>query len=215
MSQPPASTTSDTHAGTPASTATRPVRALITRAGPRASQSPGSTRRGASRRSYWKRFTRLTCQTSWRSGSPPTLPCSGCAARRCRQGNGITELRRHQRRTLLVSDPYDDIPIEVRRDRHGWFGVPWWSYVCYDEAGELIEDMRKAFPVDESCLYCGEQFDEAAGDSGTATVAVTMNEGAPVGQIAHVHKECQFRQVTGGLAHHEGRCHCHGGEGNR
>ena len=53
----------------------------------------------------------------------------------------------------------------------------------------------------------------AAGDSGTATVAVTMREGRPVGRIAHVHKECQFRQVAGGLAHHEGRCYCHGGDG--
>lgn len=106
--------------------------------------------------------------------------------------------------------PYDDLPIEVRRDTWGWFGEPWWSYVCYDEAGKLIEEMRKPFPVGESCLYCGEQFDEAAGDSGQAVPAITA-EGT---SIRHVHKECQFRQVAGGLAHHEGRCHCHGGEGN-
>jgi hypothetical protein len=112
-----------------------------------------------------------------------------------------------------IRTPYDDLPAEDRRERHGWFGDPWWSFVCYDEAGKLIEEMRKDFPVGESCLYCGELFDEAAGDSGTATVAVTMIEGKPVGRIAHVHKECQFRQVAGGLAHHEGRCHCHGGDG--
>lgn len=112
-----------------------------------------------------------------------------------------------------MTTPYDDIPIEVRRERSGWFGEAWWSYVCYDEDGRLIEEMRKPFPAGESCLYCGELFDEAAGDSGTATTAVTMNEGAPVARLAHVHKECQFRQVAGGLAHHEGRCHCHGGEG--
>lgn len=110
-------------------------------------------------------------------------------------------------------DP-DDLGTLVRRERHGWFGEPWWSFVCYDEAGNLVEDMRKAFPAGKSCLYCGEEFSEAAGDSGTAAVAMTMHEGRPVGQVAHVHKECQFRQVAGGLAHHEGRCHCHGGDGN-
>lgn len=109
-----------------------------------------------------------------------------------------------------MTTPYDDIPADVRREQWGWFGEPWWSFVCYDEGGRLIEETRKSFPAGESCLYCGEQFDEAAGDSGTATLAVT-HEGA---RIAHVHKECQFRQVAGGLAHHEGRCHCHGGEGN-
>lgn len=103
--------------------------------------------------------------------------------------------------------PYDALPAEVRREQHGWFGPPWWSYVCYDEDGKLIEEMQKPFPTGESCLLCGEEFDEAAGDSGQATVAVTT-EGA---RIAHVHKECQFRNVAGGLAHHEGRCRCHGG----
>ena len=110
----------------------------------------------------------------------------------------------------MTSTLYDGIPIEVRREQHGWFGEAWWSFVCYDEAGRLIEEMRKAFPAGECCLYCGEEFDEAAGDSGTATVAVTMHEGKPVGRIAHVHKECQFRQVAGGLAHHEKRYHCYG-----
>jgi hypothetical protein len=97
--------------------------------------------------------------------------------------------------------------IKARHDRSGWFGEPWWSYVCFDEAGNLIEETRIPFPAGESCLLCGEPFDEAAGDSGQATVAVTT-EGA---RIAHVHKECQFRSVVGGLAHHEGRCSCHGG----
>lgn len=105
---------------------------------------------------------------------------------------------------------FDDLPIEVRRDAWGRFGPPWWSYVCYDEAGKLIEEMRKVFPAGESCLYCGEVFDEAAGDSGQAVPAVTT-EGT---RIAHVHKECQFRQVMGGLAHHEKRCHCYGGDGD-
>lgn len=106
-----------------------------------------------------------------------------------------------------MTTPYGDIPIEVRRETWGWFGEPWWSYVCYDEAGKLIEDMRKPFPSGESCLYCGEPFSEEAGDSGQAVRAVTT-EGT---SIRHVHKECQFRQVAGGLAHHEGRCRCYGG----
>lgn len=108
-------------------------------------------------------------------------------------------------------DPWE-LPIDVRREQWGWFGPePWPSFTCYDEDGRLIEEMRKAFPAGESCLYCGEQFDEAAGDSGTATMVMTLSKGA---FVAHVHKECQFRQVAGGLAHHEGRCSCHGGDGN-
>jgi hypothetical protein len=106
-----------------------------------------------------------------------------------------------------VTTPYDAPPIEVRRASRGWFGVPWWSYVCFDEDGNLIEDMRKAFPVGESCLLCGEEFDEAAGDSGQAMPCVTA-DGA---SIRHVHKECSFMNVMGPLAHHEGRCRCHGG----
>jgi hypothetical protein len=108
-----------------------------------------------------------------------------------------------------VSDPYDNIPVEVRRERWGWFGEPWPSGTCLNDDGTLRADMRKPFPSGESCLYCGEPFSEEAGDSGQA-----MPFGSAGGlRIVHVHKECQFRQVAGGLAHHEGRCHCHGGDG--
>lgn len=106
---------------------------------------------------------------------------------------------------------YDDLPLEVRRERFGWFGEPWWSYVCYDEAGSVIEETRKTFPAGESCLYCGEEFSEEAGDSGQATV---LGKADGTAEIVHVHKECQFRQGTGGLAHHEKRCRCYGGEGH-
>lgn len=104
-----------------------------------------------------------------------------------------------------MTTSYDGLPVEVRRANWGWFGPPYWSYVCYDEDGRLIEEMRKAFPAGESCLYCNDEFDEAAGDSGQAVPAGT--------QIRHVHKECQFMSVAGSLAHHEGRCRCHGGSG--
>jgi len=110
-----------------------------------------------------------------------------------------------------VTTPYEDIPVEIRRESFGWFGVPWWSFVCFDEAGKLIEEMRKPFPAGESCLYCGEPFSEEAGDSGQAMPCI---KGDGTMEIRHAHKECGFRSVAGGLAHHEGRCHCHGGEGN-
>jgi hypothetical protein len=101
----------------------------------------------------------------------------------------------------------DALPVEVRRANWGWFGEPWWSYVCYDEDGKLIEEMRKPFPAGECCLYCNEPFSEEAGDSGQAFPCQTA-EGAV---IRHAHKECTLRQVTGGVAHHEGRCRCYGG----
>jgi len=105
---------------------------------------------------------------------------------------------------------YDNLPIEVRRANFGWFGEPWWSYVCYDEAGKLIEEMRKPFPVGESCLYCREPFSEAAGDSGQA---MPFGKADGTACIIHTHKECQFMNVVGPLAHHEGNCRCHGGDG--
>lgn len=110
-----------------------------------------------------------------------------------------------------MTTPYDDLPVEVRRANHGWFGEPWWSYVCYDEDGRLIEEMRKPFPAGESCLLCETEFDEAAGESGQAMPAITADGSA---QIRHVHKECEFMNVTGSLAHIQGRCTCHGGDGS-
>ena len=100
---------------------------------------------------------------------------------------------------------YDDLPLEVRRRNWGWFGAPWWSFVCYDEDGWLMGEMRKPFPAGESCLLCGEPFDQAAGDSGQAMPSAKG--------IRHAHKECLFMNVAGPLAHHEGRCKCHGGDG--
>jgi hypothetical protein len=94
---------------------------------------------------------------------------------------------------------------EARRAAHGWFGKPWESFVCYEEDGRLLEELRMAFLSGESCLLCGEQFDEAAGDSGKAMPCD--------GVIRHVHKECMLMDVIGSLAHHEGYCRCHGGDG--
>jgi hypothetical protein len=104
--------------------------------------------------------------------------------------------------------PYDSLPADVRREAFGWFGEPWPSGICYDDDGHLLGEMRKAFPAGESCLFCGERFDEAAGDSGKA-----MPHAGPEGKpaVCHVHKECMFMNVAGSLAHHEGRCRCHGG----
>lgn len=107
-----------------------------------------------------------------------------------------------------MTTPYDDLPADVRRLNHGWFGEPWWSYACYDEHGRLIEEMRKPFPAGESCLYCDEAFDEAAGDSGQAMPLFTLGGAS----IRHVHKECLLRNVVGSLAHLQGNCRCSGGK---
>lgn len=107
-----------------------------------------------------------------------------------------------------MTTPYDDLPIEVRRENHGWFGKEWWGYECFDENGRLLEEMRKPFPEGEDCLYCGERFDEAAGDGGKA---MPCGKADGTWELRHAHKECQFRAVAGGLAHHERRCRCHGG----
>jgi len=100
---------------------------------------------------------------------------------------------------------YDDLPAEVRRANWGWFGEAWPSGICFDDDGNLLADMRKPFPAGESCLFCGEKFDEAAGDAGKAMPS-------PEG-IRHMHKECMLVQVVGPLAHYEGHCRCHGEDG--
>jgi hypothetical protein len=100
--------------------------------------------------------------------------------------------------------PYDELPIEVRRDCWGWFGDPWPSYVCYDEDGRLIEEMRKPFPAGEACLYCTEPFDEVAGESGKAMPLMKADSPA---EIRHVHRECMLRNVTGSVACLEGHHH--------
>lgn len=96
--------------------------------------------------------------------------------------------------------PYATLPIEVRRVNWGWFGEPWWSYVCYDEAGRIITEMRKPFPAGEKCLYCDEAFDETAGDSGQAFPC----HAAGGSSVRHAHKECSLRNVTGSVACLEG-----------
>ena len=108
-----------------------------------------------------------------------------------------------------MSTPYDDIQIEVRRESQGWFGEPWPSGICYAEDGRLIEEMCKPFPSGENCLHCDEPFSEEAGDSGQAMPCVKADGTT---KIRHVHKECQFREVAGPLAHHERTCRCYGGE---
>ena len=109
-----------------------------------------------------------------------------------------------------MTTPYDDMPIEALRENFGWFGPPWWSWICYGEDGGLNEEIRKPFPAGESCLHCEEPFDEAAGDSGQAMPCYTTAGFS----IRHVHKECQLRTGIGSIAHLEKRCHCHGGQGN-
>lgn len=108
-----------------------------------------------------------------------------------------------------MTTPYDSLPIEVRRENWGWFGEPWWSFVCYEDDGRLIDEMRKPFPVGEKCLYCDEPFSEEAGDSGQAVPCMKADRSA---EIRHVHRECRFRSVAGPLAHHERNCRCYGGE---
>jgi len=96
----------------------------------------------------------------------------------------------------MAETGYDAIPIEVRRAMFGWFGEPWWSYVCFDDTGRPIEEMHKPVPAGESCLYCGELFDEAAGDNGQA-MPLMKADGPP--EIRHVHKECLMRNVVGSV----------------
>jgi hypothetical protein len=78
------------------------------------------------------------------------------------------------------------MPAEVRRRNWGWFGAsPWPSGVCYDDDGNLREDMRIPVPEGEICPFCGEPI--AAGDRGQAMPC-------PDG-IRHVHLGCLFREV--------------------
>ena len=92
---------------------------------------------------------------------------------------------------------------------NAWFGEPWWSYVCYDDDGRLMEECRVPFPAGKACLYCEEQFQP--GDSGVQMPCVRATGSVT---IEYAHKECQMRQGLGSVAHLEGRCRCHGGSDN-
>lgn len=96
-----------------------------------------------------------------------------------------------------ITTPYDDFPLEVRREYWGWFGEPWPSFICYDEDGRLIEEMRKEFPHGQDCLYCGETFNPDT-DSGRAMPFMRVNASTIV---AHCHKECFLRQIVGSPEH--------------
>ena len=85
-----------------------------------------------------------------------------------------------------------------------WFGEPWWSYICYDDAGRLRKGNRVPFPAGRPCLWCGEPF--AEGDSGTRVPCVRADGGVTP---EYAHKECQLRSVIGDVDHLEGRCSCH------
>lgn len=91
----------------------------------------------------------------------------------------------------------EDLPIEIRREYWGWFGQPWPSFVCYDEDGRLMEEMRREFPHGELCLYCGEGFDPDT-DGGRA-MPFMRADGPTV--ITFCHKECFLRQVVGSPEH--------------
>lgn len=101
---------------------------------------------------------------------------------------------------------YDSLPATTRREYWGWFGDPWPSGVCYDEAGNLREDMRKPFPAGEMCPECETEL-LAGIDSGQAMPYDKT--------IRHVHKECMLRIVLGPLAHLEQRCQHFGGKNNQ
>lgn len=105
---------------------------------------------------------------------------------------------------------FDDLTVEVRRANWGWFGQPWPSGICYDDDGRLIEEMHKPFPAGESCLNCGELFDEGAGDNGQALPV--LHADATV-RIEHVHKECLLREVTGSVDCLEGHHRHHDATG--
>jgi len=108
----------------------------------------------------------------------------------------------------MPGTPFDNMPLEVRRHNFGWWGEPWWSYICYDEDGALLEEMRKPFPAGESCLSCGHVFEE--GDSGKSMPAVTA-EGT---RIVNIHKECALRDVMGSVTCLRGE-HDHESVGDR
>jgi hypothetical protein len=108
-----------------------------------------------------------------------------------------------------VSTPYDDPPIEVRRESRGWFGDPWESGICYDDDGRLIGEMRKPVPVGEKCIGCDEAIQP--GDQGKTCGAIQLGG---VLRPAHMHRECLLRDALGPLAHIDGRCHHYGGDGN-
>lgn len=70
-----------------------------------------------------------------------------------------------------------------------WFGENWGADICYSQ--ERVET-----PVGAPCIHCEEKIE--ANDSGY----IYAN-----GPVAH--RNCFMRQITGSVAHIEGRCSCY------
>lgn len=98
----------------------------------------------------------------------------------------------------------EDTPKEVRRLMHGWFGQPIWG-ACYDDDGQVDEDMHIPVPVGQPCVWCDDKI--VATDSGQA-IPVMMTQVTTT--IHYAHRECLLRSAVGGLDHLAGRCICYG-----
>lgn len=62
----------------------------------------------------------------------------------------------------------------------------------------LEEGVQVPTPVGELCLYCVEAIEE--GDQGTITTYVQRGADAhPLVTVVPIHRECQLRQVMGGI----------------
>jgi hypothetical protein len=81
-----------------------------------------------------------------------------------------------------------------------WFGVPWWSYICYTEDGRLMTETRVERPLGEPCLGCKEPVSET--DDG---ILIPYYDGTNAGLVP-LHKECNLRSVVGGIKHVMGEC---------
>lgn len=89
-------------------------------------------------------------------------------------------------------------------DHMTYFGERWPSSVC-----DVLEPGPT--PVGEPCLFCGEAIVE--GDRGCWVQAVHMGPGGPDPCWHPTHRECQVRELLGGLPHLQKRCSCFGGPG--
>lgn len=85
-----------------------------------------------------------------------------------------------------------------------FFGEPWPSELC-----NLLEPGPT--PVGEDCMFCEEAIVE--GDRGSWVQAVGFGDGGPYPCWHPTHRECQIRELLGGLPHMQQRCSCFGGTG--
>lgn len=105
-----------------------------------------------------------------------------------------------------MSAGHDGTPQEPQWPANPFFGEPW--------DAPAVDGARQApTPVGVPCAWCSVPV--ADGDQGFLVGCAGLDEQGKIkATVKPFHRECQLRSVIGSPAHLDGKCSCHGGDGD-